>query len=120
MKIGQTTPGLPASGAADPQKSAKNSAAGTAAAASSAAPAKNAAASTSGVPVTVSTLARSLDPADRASNGEFNAARVESIRKAIDRGEFKVDAEAVADKLLSNAQEHLVRSRSSTQSSSSS
>lgn len=117
MKIGQTPPGLPASGTAESQKSAKNSAAGTAAAPSPA-PANNVAPGTAGVPVTVSPLARSLGPADRAGNGEFNAARVESVRKAIDRGEFKVDAEAVADKLLSNAQEHLVRSRSSTRSSS--
>ncbi|KAF1044608.1 flagellar biosynthesis anti-sigma factor FlgM [Xylophilus sp.] len=120
MKIGQATPDLPgASGAAQSQKSVRNNTASSSdAAAAPAAPARDAASSTSGVPVTVSTLARSLDAADKASNGEFNAARVDAVKKAIDRGEFTVDAEAVADKLLSNAQEQLVRSRSTPQSSS--
>ena len=41
----------------------------------------------------------------------FNAGKVKAVRAAIEKGEFSVDAEAIADKLLSNAQEILSRSR---------
>ena len=68
------------------------------------------AASAAGVPVTVSTAARALDPAARTT-GDFDANKVKAVRAAIDKGEFSVDAEAIADKMLSNAQEILSRSR---------
>jgi negative regulator of flagellin synthesis FlgM len=67
--------------------------------------------STTGVPVTVSSAARALDQTARAT-GDFDAGKVKSVRTAIEKGTFSVDAEAIADKLLSNAQEILVRSRS--------
>jgi negative regulator of flagellin synthesis FlgM len=73
--------------------------------------AKDAAAvSTAGVPVTVSTAARALDQTSR-STGDFDASKVKAVRAAIEKGTFSVDAEAIADKMLSNAQEILARSR---------
>ena len=68
------------------------------------------AASAAGVPVTVSTAARSLDQTARAS-GDFDAGKVKAVRAAIEKGTFSVDAEAIADKLLDNAQEIISRSR---------
>ena len=58
----------------------------------------------------VSTAARALSPATR-STADFAAGKVKAVRAAIEKGEFSVDAEAIADKLLSNAQEILSRSR---------
>jgi len=69
-----------------------------------------AAVSTAGVPVTVSTAARALDQTARSS-GDFDAGKVNAVRKAIENGTFSVDAEVIADKMLSNAQEILSRSR---------
>lgn len=105
MKIGQT-PELPGAGAqsglARPAKAPASAAEGAV---------KDAAAApAAGVPVTVSTAVRALDPAQR-STGVFDAAKVKSVREAIDNGSFSVDAEAIADKLLSNAQEVISRSR---------
>lgn len=42
-----------------------------------------------------------------ASTPEFDTAKVERVRQAIADGSFKVDAEAIADKLIANAQEVL-------------
>mgnify|MGYP003575946153 CR=1 FL=1 len=39
--------------------------------------------------------------------GEFDAAKVERISQAIAKGEFTVNAEVIADKLIANAQELL-------------
>ena len=39
--------------------------------------------------------------------GSFDAAKVAEIARAIREGHFKVDAEAIADKLISNARELL-------------
>lgn len=106
MKIGQK-PELPGAlaqtGLAKQAKSPASAAEGAA---------KDAAAvATAGVPVTVSTAARgALDPTSRP-NADFNAGKVKAVREAIENGTFSVDAEAVADKMLSNAQEILSRSR---------
>lgn len=105
MKIGQK-PELPGAlaqtGLAKQAKSPASAAEGAA---------KDAAAvSTAGVPVTVSTAARALDQSARAA-GDFDANKVKAVRTAIEKGTFTVDAEAIADKLLSNAQEILSRSR---------
>ena len=107
MKIGQK-PELP--GALVQTGLAKQAKSPAASAAEGAA--KDAAAvSTAGVPVTVSTAARgALDPTARP-NADFNAGKVKAVREAIENGTFSVDAEAVADKMLSNAQEILSRSR---------
>ncbi|ODS67266.1 MAG: flagellar biosynthesis anti-sigma factor FlgM [Acidovorax sp. SCN 65-108] len=105
MKIGQK-PELPGAlaqtGLAKQAKSPASAAEGAA---------KDAAAvSTAGVPVTVSTAARALDQTSR-STGDFDASKVKAVRAAIEKGTFSVDAEAIADKMLSNAQEILTRSR---------
>lgn len=64
-----------------------------------------------GVAVTVSTLARTLAAATTDGAGEVDAEKVSSVRAAIQQGTYKVNAEAIADKLLANAQEILNRSR---------
>lgn len=42
-----------------------------------------------------------------SSTAEFDAEKVASISKAIEDGSFKINPEAIADKLISNAQELL-------------
>ena len=60
--------------------------------------------------VTVSAAARSLDAT--AVGSGIDEAKVSAVKAAIADGSFKVDAGAIADKLLSNAQEFLSRTRS--------
>lgn len=60
-----------------------------------------------GVPVTLSNTARTADASRSAS--DFNAAKVKAIKATIENGTFRVNAEAVADKLLGNAYETLSR-----------
>lgn len=43
---------------------------------------------------------------------EFDAEKVARISKAIDGGSFKINPEVIADKLISNAQELLSKTRS--------
>ena len=43
------------------------------------------------------------------SNTEFDAEKVARISQAIDDGTFKINPEVIADKLISNAQELLVK-----------
>lgn len=105
MKIGQK-PELPGAlaqtGLAKQAKSPPSAAEGAA---------KDAvAASAAGVPVTVSTAARALNQTTRTT-ADFDAGKVKAVRTAIENGTFSVDADAVADKLLSNAQEIFARSR---------
>lgn len=42
-----------------------------------------------------------------ADDGSFDAAKVDRISKAISEGKFTINANAIADKLVSNAQELL-------------
>lgn len=65
----------------------------------------------SGVAVTVSTLARTLEAAGTDQAEEVDAKKVEAVKTAIQQGTYTVNAEAIADKLLANAQEMLNRSR---------
>lgn len=53
-----------------------------------------------------STAAKLLSGAPGAS-GDFDAEKVERISGAIERGEYKINAEAIADKLIANAAEVL-------------
>jgi len=67
--------------------------------------------SPSGVAVTVSSLARSLVSQSKSDTPDVNLEKVESMKSAISKREFQVNPEAIADKLLSNAQEMLSRQR---------
>jgi len=64
-----------------------------------------------GVAVTVSTLARALENPEPTDTGEIDTAKVDAVRSAIADGTYVVNAEAIADKLLSNAQELLNRTK---------
>lgn len=84
-----------------------------------AAPAKNGAVATAttsatngGVAVSVSNAARELEQASRKeASSDINMDKVKAVREAIDNGTYQVNAEAIADKLLSNAQEMLDRTQ---------
>ncbi len=65
-----------------------------------------------GVSVTVSTQARGLEAAKRSDVADVDALKVAAIKASIQDGTYTVNAEAIADKLLSNAQDMLSRSRS--------
>lgn len=67
------------------------------------------ASATAGVPVTVSAAARSLEVSSAGSG--IDEAKVAAVRAAIAEGTFTVNASAIADKMLSNAQEILSRLR---------
>jgi len=105
MKVGQpadmpkvSTSQPAASGAAAP---AKKEAAATAAST----------ANSAGVAVTVSTSVRELEQANRGEAAEVDMDKVQAVRTAIENGTYEVNAEAIADKLLANAQEMLNRTQ---------
>lgn len=64
-----------------------------------------------GVAVTVSSMARSMEAADRGETPDVDMGKVNAVRAAISGGTYVVNPEAIADKLLSNAQEMLTRNR---------
>lgn len=108
MKIGQPSDNtIPAGTKAPsaPPKGGQNAGAASSAAAAKGAP-------DAGVAVTVSSLARSLGASNRAESADVDMKKVTAVRTAIAQGTFTVNAEAIADKLLSNAQEMLDRTRS--------
>jgi negative regulator of flagellin synthesis FlgM len=106
MKIGQHLDNsIPANSAATnaPAKGGQG--------ASSAAPvAASAQAATAGVAVTVSPMARTLEASKRSEAADVDMEKVKAVRAAINQGTYKVSPEAIADKLLSSAQEILKRS----------
>ena len=65
-----------------------------------------------GVSVMVSTQVRGLEAAKRNDSADVDTQKVAKIKASIADGTYTVDAEAIADKLLSNAQDMLSRSRS--------
>ena len=65
-----------------------------------------------GVAVTVSTLARGLEKAGRSDVADIDTQKVSTVRAAIKDGTYVVNPEAIADKLLANAQEMLNRTGS--------
>lgn len=69
-----------------------------------------AASGASGVPVSTSAAFRALDGIPAGSG--IDEAKVASMRSAIANGTFQVNAGAIADKLLANAQELLNHHRS--------
>lgn len=106
MKIGQPSDSsIPiGSNAPAPQKGAQS-----ASSAASATAAKST--QSAGVAVTVSTLARTLEAVKPGEAAEIDSGKVNAVRTAIKQGTYVVNAEAIADKLLSNAQEMLTRTR---------
>lgn len=105
MKIGQPSE-LPALVTQSQTSGAQKSAAAT-----QATPSATAATSprSAGVSVSVSTLARTLEQNNAGDTADVDAAKVASVKNAIQQGTYTVNAEAIADKLLSNAQEMLNR-----------
>ena len=65
-----------------------------------------------GVAVTVSTLARGMEKTGRGEAADIDTQKVASVRAAIQDGTYVVNPEAIADKLLFNAQEMLNRTTS--------
>jgi negative regulator of flagellin synthesis FlgM len=107
MKIGQPLDNSVASSATTQSAATKGGQSAAATAIATAAKTTQAA----GVAVTVSTLARSLESVNRGQVADVDLKKVEAVKSAIQQGTYKVDAEAIADKLLSNAQEMLDRTR---------
>ncbi|MBX3632111.1 MAG: flagellar biosynthesis anti-sigma factor FlgM [Simplicispira sp.] len=105
MKIGHT----PEHASALAQSSASKQAKAAAPAAQESTKA-SAAAGGAGVAVTLSRNARDVEQSGKATS-DFDAGRVKAVRSAIENGTFKVDAGAIADKMLANAEEIISRSR---------
>ncbi|WP_326541668.1 flagellar biosynthesis anti-sigma factor FlgM [Pseudorhodoferax sp.] len=61
----------------------------------------------SGASVSVSTLGRTLEATRRADAGDIDQAKVDEIKAAIADGSYQINPEAIADKMLANAQEML-------------
>lgn len=102
MKIGQTPEAGP--GITPP---AKRPGPETEAAAQAKAAAVRTPAATAGASVTVSTLGRTLEATRRADAGDIDQAKVDEIKAAIADGSYRINPEAIADKMLANAQEML-------------
>ena len=62
-----------------------------------------------GVAVTMSTLVQGMEKAGRGEAADIDTQKVATVRAAIQEGTYVVNPEAIADKLLSNAQEMLNR-----------
>lgn len=107
MKIGPLTEPHIAAGSSATQKPAQTSALDGSVPSSSVA----AQALASSAPVLVSALARTLETASASSAGDIDTAKVERMRAAIGNGTFTVNPEAIAEKLLTNAQEMLSKVR---------
>ncbi len=107
MKIGQPSDNsiqIHSGNAAVTQKAGQGASASTAATTNASQGTRSA-----GVAVTVSTLARGLEKTGRGEAADIDTQKVASVRSAIQDGTYVVNPEAIADKLLSNAQEMLDR-----------
>lgn len=111
MKIGPSSDNsvsVHQNSAASAQKAAQAAPANAGASASATAAANQGTRST-GVAVTVSTMARGLEKTGRGETADVDTQKVASVKAAIQDGSYVVNADAIADKLLSNAQEMLNR-----------
>ena len=59
------------------------------------------------IQVALSSTAATLRSGSADAAGDFDAAKVDRISQAISNGSFKINPEAIADKLIANAQELL-------------
>lgn len=66
----------------------------------------------SGTTVTLSTTGQAMSSATDTDGEVFNAQKVEATKLAIANGTFQVNPEAIADKMLSNAAEMMVKAHS--------
>lgn len=66
-----------------------------------------------GSTVAISNAARSLISGTGSDDGSFDAEKVSRIAAAIEKGEFKINADAIADKLIANATEMLGKTQAS-------
>jgi negative regulator of flagellin synthesis FlgM len=57
-------------------------------------------------------MARTLEASKRSEAADVDMEKVKSVRAAIEQGTYKVNPEAIADKLISSAQEILNRTSS--------
>ncbi len=106
MKVDSSPDSYIGSVAGGPQKAAERPSAGAEAAAAAGAAAKPQPGA--GVTVTLSSSAsQAISGAGGSGNDVFNAEKVEAMKAAIADGSFKVNAEAIADKMLANAAEML-------------
>ena len=106
MKVDSSPDSYIGSVAGGPQKAAERPNAGAEAAAAAGAAAKPQPGS--GVTVTLSSSAsQAISGSGGSGNDVFNAEKVEAMKAAIADGSFKVNAEAIADKMLANAAEML-------------
>lgn len=105
MTIGSTTQkpqGLPTATPAASPTATPATPRSTAEIAATAAPGAEASAQ-----VALSSTATTLLSDAQGAAAEFDSAKVERISRAIEQGEFKIDAGAIADKLIANAAELL-------------
>lgn len=110
MKIDSSPDAYTSSVTSGPQKAAERAPAAGEAAAAAGAAAKPLPAA--GVTVTLSSsTTQALSGAGNVSSDVFNSEKVETMKAAIADGSFKVNPEAIADKMLSNAAEMLSSSR---------
>ena len=107
MKIGQPSDNLIPSSTSNQAAAAKSGQSAVATATATAAKSTQPA----GVAVTVSTMARSLESTSRGQSADVDMKKVDAVKTAIKQGTYTVNAEAIADKLLSNAREMLDRTR---------
>ena len=74
------------------------------------------AAATSQASATVKLSSTAADLLDGAADATFDQTKVEQVKQSIADGSYKVNPEAIADKLIANAQELLSRTDSSPSS----
>lgn len=74
------------------------------------------AAATGNASATVKLSSTAADLLGGAVDGTFDQAKVEQVKQSIADGSYKVNPEAIADKLIANAQELLSRTGSSPSS----
>jgi negative regulator of flagellin synthesis FlgM len=104
MKVDSSPDSYIGSVAGGPQKATAPAAAEAGAVASAASAANKPQA---GVTVTLSSSTTEARAVSGAGSDVFNADKVASMKAAIENGSFKINAEAIADKMLSNAAEML-------------